>query len=124
MNGIINWLKSNRAYIVTLTLYGDPTYHLDLFKETNSNSDAIAPFQQWVFADPKMAQRAAQGICQAVIEKAKNAGSTLTITPRQDVAKSSRDLILCMEIKDDHDDTTQYRLYVTAFEHQPSGVWV
>lgn len=121
---IINWLKSNKAFVVTLTLYGDPAFHLDIFKESNSGSDAIAPFQQWIFSDPEMAQRAAQGICGAIIEKAKKAGSTITINPREEVAKSSQDIVLCLEMDDDHDDTTQYRLYVTAFEQKTFGDWI
>ena len=124
MNGIINWLKSNKAFVITLTLYGDPKYHLDIFREDNSGEDAIAPFQQWIFSEPEMAQRAAQAICEAVIQKGKKAGSTITVNPRPEVAKSSQDIVLCLELDDDEDDTTQYRLYITAFEHKPSGEWI
>lgn len=124
MSGIINWLRTSRVYVVTLTLYGDPSYHMGVFKENNSGSDAIAPFQQWIFNDAEMAQRAAQGICKAIVEKGKEAGSTIEINILEDVAKSSRDIVLCVEMNDDSDDSTQYRLYVSAFEQKPSGEWI
>ena len=35
MSGVINWLKGNTVYIVTLTLYGNPDGHLDTISENN-----------------------------------------------------------------------------------------
>lgn len=124
MSGIINWLKSNTAFVVTLTLYGDPEYHLDIFKEKTTGEKTLAPFQQWVFSDADKARMAAQGICEAIIEKAKEVGTTITLNPREEVAKNSQDIVLCLELDDDEDDTTQYRLYVTAFQQRSFGEWV
>lgn len=122
---IINWLKSNKAFVVTLTLYGDPAFHLEVFKENNSGRDGgIAPFQQWIFGDADKARMAAQGICEAIIEKAKEGGSTIKINPREEVAKGSQDIVLCLELDDDHDDSTQYRLYVTAYQQKSFGEWI
>lgn len=119
---IINWLKSNKAFVVTLTLYGDPAFHIEVFKE--SSNYTIAPFQQWIFGDADKARRAAQSICEAIIEKAKESDSTITINPLEEVAKGSQDIVLCLELNDDHDDTTQYRLYVTAYQQKSFGEWI
>ncbi len=122
MSGIINWLKQNRVYIVTLTLYGDPDYHMDIFKERDPVKEAkLAPFQQWVFSDGESAKIASQGICEAVIKKGSEVGKTIDLVVKEEVIENSSDVVLCVELKCDGD--TQYRLYVTAFSNK-SGEWI
>lgn len=124
MNGIINWLRSNNAFIVTLHLHGDPAGHMKIFREDHEGEDAIAPFQQWIFDNVKDAQEAAQGIVQAIMNKAEESNSKLEVNLREDIIKNSRDVVLCLDLHDTGDDAIQYRLHVTAFKLKPNGEWI
>jgi hypothetical protein len=124
MNGIINWLRSNNAFIVTLHLHGDPAGHMKIFREDHEGEDAIAPFQQWIFDTGKDAQEAAQGIVQAIMNKAEESNSKLEVNLREDIIKNSRDVVLCLDLHDTEDDAIQYRLHVTAFKLKPNGEWI
>ena len=124
MNGIINWLRSNNAFIVTLHLHGDPAGHMKIFREDHEGEGAIAPFQQWIFDNVKDAQEAAQGIVQAIMNKAEESNSKLEVNLREDIIKNSRDVVLCLDLHDTEDDAIQYRLHVTAFKLKPNGEWI
>ena len=113
MSGVINWLKGNTVYIVTLTLYGDPDGHLDTISENNIDEHKKSPFQQWIFNSGEEAVEAAQAIAAAVD---KSTGQDLGITLKENIMGGSQDIILCVELYDKSDDTVQFRIYVTAFQ--------
>ena len=113
MSGIINWLKGNTVYIVTLTLYGDPEGHLDTIAETNIGEHKKSPFQQWIFNSGEEAVDAAQAIAAAVD---KTTGEDLGVKVKENIMGGSQDILLCVELYDKSDDTVQMRLYVTAFQ--------
>ena len=115
MSGVINWLKGNTIYIVTLSLYGDPAGHLDSISENNLDEHKKSPFQQWIFNSGEEAVEAAQAIAAAVD---KSTGQDLGVTVKEDIMKGSQDLLLCVELYDKSDDTSQFRIYVTAFQKQ------
>ena len=115
MSGVINWLKGNTVYIVTLTLYGDPDDHLDSIAESELSEHRNSPFQQWIFNSGEEAIDAAQAIAAAVDKKI---GQKLGVRLKEDIMKGSQDIILCVELYDESDDTVQMRLYVTAFQKQ------
>jgi|SaaInlStandDraft_1057018.scaffolds.fasta_scaffold06712_8 hypothetical protein len=124
MNGIINWLRSNNAFIVTLHLHGNPAGHMQIFREDQEGEGAIAPFQQWIFDNVIGAQEAAQGIVQAIMSKAEEKNSKLELKVREDIIKNSRDVVLCLDLHDTEDDAIQYRLHVTSFKQKPNGEWI
>ena len=66
MSGVINYLKGNTIYIVTLSLHGDPSNHLDSIADGNIDQHRKSPFQQWIFSNADAAVEAAQGIAAAV----------------------------------------------------------
>jgi len=115
MSGVINWLKGNTVYIVTLTLYGDPDGHLDTISENNIDEHKKSTFQQWIFNSGEEAVEAAQAIAAAVD---KSTGQDLGITLKENIMGGSQDIILCVELYDKSDDTVQFRIYVTAFQKQ------
>lgn len=115
MSGVINWLKGNTIYIVTLSLYGDPEGHLDSISENNIDEHRKSPFQQWIFNSGEEAVEAAQAIAGAVD---KSTGEDLGITVKENIMGSSQDILLCVELYDKSDDTVQFRIYVTAFQKQ------
>jgi len=115
MSGVINWLKGNTVYIVTLTLYGNPDGHLDTIAENNIDEHKKSPFQQWIFNSGEEAVEAAQAIAAAVD---KSTGQDLGITLKENIMAGSQDIILCVELYDKSDDTVQFRIYVTAFQKQ------
>ena len=115
MSGVINWLKGNTVYIVTLTLYGDPDGHLDTISENNIDEHKKSPFQQWIFNSGEEAVEAAQAIAAAVD---KSTGQDLGITLKENIMGGSQDILLCVELYDKSDDTVQLRIYVTAFQKQ------
>ena len=115
MSGIINWLKGNTVYIVTLTLYGNPDGHLDSISEFNMEEHRKSPFQQWVFNSGEQAVEAAQAIAAALNE---HTDEDLGIRVKENIMSSSQDIVLCVELYDESDDTVQMRLYVTAFQKQ------
>ena len=115
MSGVINWLKGNTIYIVTLTLSGDPDGHLDSISENNLDEHKKAPFQQWIFNSGEEAVDAAQGIANAVN---KVVGQELGATVKEDIMNGSQDMLLCVELYDKSDDTSQFRIYVTAYQKQ------
>ena len=115
MSGVINYLRGNTVYIVTLTLYGDPDGHLDSISENNIDEHKKSPFQQWIFNSGEEAVEAAQAIAGAV-DKA--TGEDLGITVKENIMGSSQDILLCVELYDKSDDTVQFRIYVTAFQKQ------
>jgi len=115
MSGIINWLKGNTVYIVTLTLYGDPEGHLDTLSEASIAEHKNSPFQQWIFNSGEDAVEAAQAIAGAVDKKI---GQDLGVSVKEDIMRGSQDILLCVELYDKSDDTAQMRIYVTAFQKQ------
>ena len=115
MSGVINWLKGNTVYIVTLTLYGDPDGHLDTISENNIDEHKKSPFQQWIVNSGEEALDAAQAIAAAVD---KSTGEELGIRIKENIMGGSQDIVLCVELYDKSDDTVQMRLYVTAFQKQ------
>tara|TARA_R110001592_G_scaffold320742_1_gene598954 strand:+ start:9865 stop:10227 length:363 start_codon:yes stop_codon:yes gene_type:complete len=115
MSGVINWLKGNTIYIVTLTLYGDPDGHLDSISENNVDEHKKSPFQQWIFNSGQEAIDAAQGIAAAVDE---STGEDLGVKLKENIMGSSQDILLCVELYDKSDDTVQFRIYVTAYQKQ------
>ena len=115
MSGVINWLKGNTIYIVTLTLYGDPEGHLDTIAESNIDEHRKSPFQQWIFNSGEEAVEAAQAIAAAID---KTTGQELGITVKENIMSGSQDIVLCVELHDKSDDTVQMRLYVTAYQKQ------
>ena len=115
MSGVINWLKGNTVYIVTLTLYGDPDGHLDTISENNIDEHKKSPFQQWIFNSGEEAIDAAQAIAAAIDKKI---GQKLGVRLKEDIMGGSQDIVLCVELYDKSDDTVQMRLYVTAFQKQ------
>ena len=115
MSGVINWLKGNTVYIVTLTLYGDPDGHLDTISENNIDEHKKSPFQQWIFNSGEEAVEAAKAIAAAV---EKSTGQDVGITLKENIMGGSQDILLCVELYDKSDDTVQFRIYVTAFQKQ------
>ena len=115
MSGVINWLKGNTIYIVTLTLYGDPDGHLDTIAESSIEEHRKSPFQQWIFNSAEEAVEASQAIAAAID---KTTGQDLGIKVKEKIINGSQDIVLCVELYDKSDDTVQMRLYVTAFQKQ------
>ena len=115
MSAVINWLKGNTVYIVTLTLYGDPEGHLDTLAEINVDEHKKSPFQQWVFNSGEEAVEASKAITAAVI---KVSGQDLGVRIKENIINGSQDIVLCVELYDESDDTVQVRLYVTAYQKQ------
>ncbi len=113
MSGVINYLKGNTIYIVTLSLHGDPSNHLDSIAEGNIDQHRKSPFQQWIFSNADAAVEAAQGIAAAVD---KSIGDELGVTVKEDIMDGSQDILLCVELYDKSDDSPQFRIYVTAFQ--------